>query len=349
MEGSERERFQYLKKDCSAENRSIILSIFKNSNLGNRISRLVEFFLNKNEDLSKPFIAVLINGLCQNHVDWSRIVRWIEIDQQRFREAVQQSNIADFMSGSHRWYEFTSAELASFILNNHQFDLDDIVDVYSKIVRETAYSANDPRLGFDAKENLKELMRFRFLTKLFPEKHDGNKTVSAVYHRLSDVPRIRNNDQFWLQYAMARMEVGELDDAERYIESSLGIARKKGVDYSNRQIIDQRVRLRFKKNTAPGKLIATREISESVDDLVDLLGHNEYPIHPLRSSEHILTFLNAKIDDLSPEMVERLKAVVSLMKSKLPSGGGQLEKSQKGETRKIKHDVNECHTILANY
>jgi hypothetical protein len=52
-------------------------------------------------------------------------------------------------------------------------------------VRETAYSSNDPRSGFDSRENLKELMRYRFLTRLFARMENGEKTINAVTTRFA--------------------------------------------------------------------------------------------------------------------------------------------------------------------
>ncbi|MBL6431706.1 MAG: hypothetical protein HPM95_13330 [Alphaproteobacteria bacterium] len=252
-------RIKFLRERCNSENRSIVVSLFRTSALGDKIQNIVEFFLTQNKDLSKPFIAILINSLCRHHVEWSKIVSWLNIDEGKLKSKIFKSRVAEFIEGSRRWYDFTSAELADFILTRYKFNVDDIVEVYVKIVRETAYSANDPRSGFDSRENLKELMRFRFLTRLFSSPDDGNATINAVYHRLSKVPRIRDNDQFWLQYAMARMEISDLETAETYINTSLGIARKKGLDYSVRQILDQRCRLLFRKNTVKN-LVTQRQI-----------------------------------------------------------------------------------------
>lgn len=348
IEDAASERIKFLRERCSSENRAIVVSLFKTSALSNKIHAIVDFFLNRNKDLSRPFIAILINSLCRHHVEWPRIVEWLGIDEGKLKSAILSSRVVDFISGSRRWYDFTSAELADFILSRYNFEIDDIVDVYVKIVKETAYSANDPRSGFDARENLKELMRFRFLTRLFSSQEDGHPTINAVYHRLSSVPRIRDNDQFWLQYAMARMEIGDLASAETYINTSLGIARKKGLDYSLRQILDQRSRLLFRKNTQRRVGYAKADVTQAVADLTEALNdHDELITHPLRASADVLAFVEAKIDELHEETISELKQCLALMRSKIPDG--KLPKSQKGETRKIRDDVFSALTVLSNY
>jgi len=338
------DRITFLRERCGSENRSIVLSLFRGSRLSQKIDSIVHFFLTTHKSHSRAFVAVLINSLCQKHVDWSRIVEWVNIDEGSFRRAVVESPVGDFMTGAKRWYEFTSTELADHILNSYEFMTDDIVDVYTTIVRQTAYSANDPRSGFDSRENLKELMRFRFLTRLFSKQADGALSINAVYHRLSNVPRIRMNDQFWLQYAMARMEVGDLGNAETYLKTAIGLASKKGMEYSKRQILDQQARLLFRKNA---KKIKETEISEAVGILNSLLlEKNEPVVHPLRSAEHILAFLEAKADELKQSSIEELKALLKLMRDKVTEG--RLEKSQKGEADYIRKNIRDCGLILGN-
>ncbi|MDH0614105.1 MULTISPECIES: SIR2 family protein [unclassified Agrobacterium] len=347
IEESKFERLDFLRNRCGAENRSIILSLFRESKLSVKIEQIVDFFVTRYPSHRKSFIAVLINALCQNHVDWLRIVDWLKIDNSELKKAVISSPVGEIMRDKKRWYEFTSTELALYILNNHDFDFDDVVGVYTKIVRETAYSSNDPRSGFDARENLKELMRYRFLTRLFNNEETGTSSINAVYHQLSTVPRIRENDQFWLQYAMARMEVDDLPKAETYLKTAIGIATKKGEAYSKRQIIDQRVRLIFRKYAATTKKIVKADIILACDDLIDLLKDKSSPmIYPLRSAKYVLAFLEEKADRLDQALVESLRSAAEELARRIPEG--RLDKAQKGETEVIKKCVRSIKLILGS-
>ena len=347
IEDNEVDRIKFLRVECNRENRAIVLALFKGARLSGKISDIVEFFLNQNKQHSKAFVAVLINSLCQKHVNWDRISDWLDIDSGSFKAAVLKSPINDFMTDRRNWHDFSSTQMADFIFGRFDFLLEDIVSVYTKIVRETAYSANDPRSGFDARENLKELMRFRFLTRLLARRQDSAEAISAVYHRLSNVPRIRDNDQFWLQYAMARMEVGDLDNAETYLNTAFGLANKKGLDYSKHQLSDQRARLFFKKNSKRNYRINVSEMHIAISDLVSLLnGPKEDIVHPLRSAEHILSFLEARADDLNRPLISEITDVIDLMRSMIPSGN--LHKAQRGETAKLRRQIRDCKLILSN-
>jgi hypothetical protein len=127
-------------------------------------------------------------------------------------------------------------------------DRDTLLNVYSAIVLGTSESSGGQYLGGSFRENLKELLKFRFLTRLFGDDSGAVILIGQVYRRLSDAQYIRNNPQFWLQYAMSRMEVDDLDSAETYLNTALGLATARGKEYSPFQILDQRARLIFKKN-----------------------------------------------------------------------------------------------------
>lgn len=350
IEDNASERVKYLKIDCNSEVRAIVLSMFETSKLGKDIDEMTNYFVKHNSEFEIPFIAVLMNALCHNHVVWERVVDWLHIDIHNFKNAILTSPISRLVESDRSWYLFSSSVLADYIFHNFEFDVEKIVDVYSKIVRETAYCADDVRSGFDARENLKELMRFRFLTRILSKHANGPKIINAIYHRLSNVPRIRENDQFWLQYSMARMENFELDSAEKFINTALGLAKKKGVDYSKNQILDQRARLLFLKNSLIGARVSKKEILTAIADLVKLLNETGASvIHPLRASFFILEFLENKCDEINSDedIVEGLQNLVELMKSKLPSNGF-LEKSRRGETKRISKNLYNIGIILAN-
>lgn len=342
------ERLQFLQEACNSENRSIIVSIFRTSQVSEKISRIVSFFLEKNPKYTTEFIAILINSLCQNHVRWDQIVGWLHIDEDALKKALEKEPVFNLLTGRRDWYYFTSTQLADHIFRTYKFDPEIVVDVYSRIVRETAYSSSDVRSGGESRENLKELMKFRFLTRLFGDGSDGARSIESVYSKLSKVPRIRQNDQFWLQYAMSCMERGALDHAETYIKTGLGIAEKKGMDYEDDQIIDQRIRLYFMKNSQLNYNVQKDELEIALNDLTkSLLDKNQILIYPIRSAPFILNLLDAKIDDLGSDIRGRILTVLDLMREFLDDGR-QLPKAQRGETKSLREAVRRARLVLQN-
>ena len=298
---SEDDRRKFIVDDCGRENRSIILSLFGQSNIAAKIDSLVNFFLRSNPEHVDAFCALLISSLVQRHVSWESLVGWLDINETQLRKDLLKDDVSFLFARGRKWSFLTSAQLAEYILKYKfiESERDTLVKVYSKIVLSTAESANDSRYGYDHRENLKELMKFRFLEKLFGESDASGVLIGRVYKSLSRAKRIRGNPQFWLQYSMSRIKVKDLPNAESFINTALGCSDDMGLDYNPDQILDQRARLFFMKNTVDGRPVSRNEICQDLDDLGELAKNQSYDIvYTMRSVPLIEDFLEARIDDL---------------------------------------------------
>jgi tetratricopeptide (TPR) repeat protein len=90
-------------------------------------------------------------------------------------------------------------------------------------------------------EIAKELLRYGTLERILPNK-GKRAALQNIYEDLKNIPSIRDNPQFWLQYAMSRLALGELDVARRYFETSYALA-KKASGYDTFQIDNHYCRL----------------------------------------------------------------------------------------------------------
>jgi hypothetical protein len=346
---TDKQRLEFLSRDCGAENRSIVLSLFRTSQIATKIDQIVNFFL-RSGDHGRTFAALLISSLCQQHVAWESLVSWLNLNEERLRDSIRMSNVADLFASGRDWNMFTSSQLAEYILRTRYVvhDKDILVEVFSAIVLGTADSATDSYLGVNFRENLKELMKFRFLTRLFGDGTEALRLINLVYKRLSRAPYIRKNPQFWLQYAMSRMEVDDLENAEAYLNTALGLAKERGQDYSPYQILDQRARLYFRKNSKTPGRFSISEIRDAVKDLSDVLGdsHSEI-IYLFRSVPFIGNFVEVQIDDCDQEL---RAAILELIKKINTAGEGhsRLPRSQKGETKVLRKAMSDVLLVLRN-
>lgn len=343
---TDEKRIEFLRKDCSSEARSIVVSMFKTSRLASKISEIVTFFCNKHPKHERAFVGMLIAALCQDHVEWFQIVDWLNIDEAGLRRDLQQSSISNFVTGGRDWYRMSSAQLAHHIFSTSDIGVEILVEVYTKIVRETAYASRDPRSGVDAEQNLKELMKYRFLTKIFSRSKDAAAPIRAVYQRLSEAPKIRRNDQFWLQYAISSMDLGKLDDAETYIEQALKIAAGKGAYYSDHQILDQRARLYFLKNARSKAGPIASEIDIAVRDLSNALARAgaENAIYPIRAAEPIKEFVDAKGHLVSKDAKRAIEDLLVAMQAK--STAFKLLRAQRDEQKKLDRTIRSALQVL---
>jgi len=143
------------------------------------------------------------------------------------------------------------------------------------------------------------------------------------------------------------MEVENIVDAESYINTALGLAKKKGLDYSNYQILDQRIRLFLLKNSKISGPPSLLEISTALDDLSILMKRPEYEaVYPLRSAQYVLALLDEKIDYLDGAIRARIAETLAKMQAMLPVD--KLARAQRGETEKIRNTLRKAQLVLQN-
>lgn len=170
--------------------------------------------------------------------------------------------------------------------------------------------------------------------------------INRVYTRLAKARLIRGNPQFWLQYAMSRMEVGDLSSAETYLNTALGLAKERGQDYSPFQILDQRSRLYFKKNTGLENRFSVAEIRRAIDDLGALLDDpGSEVIYLFRSTPLIRDFVEDQIDRLDQDLKNSLLTLLRRVKD-AGEGYKNLPRSQKGETAVLQKALSDAVLTL---
>lgn len=344
---SREDRISFLENQCASENRSIVLALFQNSQIAAKIDQIVEFFLRQGRH-QKAFAALLVSSLCQQHVSWESLVSWLDIDEHQLRIDIRSSDLENLFFNGREWNIFTSSQLAEHILRTKyvESDKDTLLEVYTTVVLGTADSASDEALGGIYWENLKELMKFRFLTRLFGDGDASVQLIGRVYKRLSQARLIRNNPQFWLQYAMSKMEVDDLQNAEAFLETALGLAASKGKDYSPYQILDQRSRLYFRKSSASEGKFSPSEIRQAVKDLNSLLKEsNREVIYLYRSVPLIANFLDMQIDHCSADIRQAIQKLLEEIEL-VGKGHAKLPRAQKGETRVLNRALDEALRTL---
>ena len=349
---SDQEKFDYIIKQCGAEMRSTVISLYRNSKLASRIASIVDYFLSNSRTPNNldAFIGAVITSLVDKHVVWKNVVDWLAIDETKFLSEVRDSKVASILTHKNGDFGLPSKQLARFFLESNVLDvvsLNDIANIYVVIVLGTARQMTDPRQEGSARENLKELMRFRILSLLFGSSNEALRVISSIYNKLSSNHHIQKRDQFWLQFAMARMADNDLDLAESYLKNAIGIAKGHGQDWDTKQIDDQFTRLWLKKAIDSAHL-NKQELKNVIINLTKSLGDkNGDVIYPLRSAKFINPLLEKHIDEIDPDTVNDLKEVLDEMRKAIGKMG-KLHGAEKGETEVLRDHIRRAQLIIQN-
>nr|WP_320142655.1 SIR2 family protein [uncultured Cohaesibacter sp.] len=344
------EKRDYIIRECGAEVRSVIVGTYKNAKIANRISNIVDFFLVNSKDKNNlyAFIGAIITSLVDKHVAWKNVVDWLGVNEKKFIKELQESRVNEILIQENEGFVLPSKQLARFFLETDVLDTieaNDIADIYVSIVLGTARQLTDPRHAAIARQNLKELMRFRILILLFGESNGGLQVIASIYNKLSSDRYIQKIDQFWLQFAMARMADEDLELAETYLNNAMGIAKGHGQGWETKQIEDQLDRLWLRK--------AIVSVSPNNDELMKAIKHLEEGIrksdgdiiYPLRSAKLIDELLEKHIDEIDLDTCQKLGSLVKTMRDAIGKTG-RLPGSERGESEVLRKHIRNIGLIL---
>jgi len=217
---TEVQRLSFLKEDCGRQLQAVLIEVAKSPQIKAKLAEIVSHF-----ETIEGGLRILI-GLCllqaigeQPRVDVA--AELLDLTFDTFRVLNSDNISRQIVSTQSGIANFRSPIMARAVLNglNNASVITKVVDECVKNGHKLRHA--DPYLGIVSKE----LMRFGNLERILPKK--GKRTaLQNLYENLKSVSSIRDNPHFWLQYAMARLSLGELDIARRYFEQSYSYAKK---------------------------------------------------------------------------------------------------------------------------
>ena len=161
-----------------------------------------------------------------------------------------------------------------------------VTDVLVECVKEARFEARaDPYLHRIARE----FTRFANLERVLPANGKG-VALQNFYERLKSVPSIRRDPLFWLQYAMARLSLGELEVARRYFEQSYSIADS--TNFDTYQIDNHYCRLLLREAEETGNAYTAYMKVDKTIEILKRQVQREYRHYPYRSAWNIVGVVN---------------------------------------------------------
>lgn len=216
----ETQKTAYIKDECGRQLNAVLLDIAHSPEIRTRLSSIVTHF-----ESIEGGLRILI-GLCLlqaiGEIPRTNVVaELLDLSSEAFRKVCVDPEAKQILATSTTIAGFRSPVMANAVLQGIR-KASVITDVISECVKRGHESRNADRyLGTLAKE----LMRFSNLERILPKAGRG-AALQNFYEGLKTIPTIRNNPHYWLQYAMARLSIGDLDTARRYFEQSYSYAAK---------------------------------------------------------------------------------------------------------------------------
>ena len=235
---SDAQRNAYLKHDCGGQLQAVLIDVAKSPQIKAKLNEIVEHFKAIDGGL-RVLISLCLLQAIGEEPRVSIVAELLHLSDDSFRNLTRDEIPRQIVVVRSGVAQFRSTIMATAVLSG-LVSASIITDVIVECVRNADHARRaDSYFGNLAKE----LMRFATLERVLPDK--GKRTaLQNLYEELKNIPSIRENPQFWLQYAMARLSLGELVIARRYFEQSYSYAEKIS-GYDTFQIDNHYCRLLF--------------------------------------------------------------------------------------------------------
>jgi hypothetical protein len=201
-------KHEFIVRRCGNEIRSFLIHLLETPSFKESIR--TSFYAAADEEILAGIAVILFLDVAHFDPDLFVVSQLSGVDflkVSRLKKNPTGREYLEFDSGKVR---VKSAILAQFILKEI-FDYDLSLRFLTCAIQncETAKSDND--LFGDMQ---KELMKFSFIDRIFSRAKDAGRYYVRFYDTLRTLPSMARNPQFWLQYAIARLEHSEFKSAD---------------------------------------------------------------------------------------------------------------------------------------
>ena len=294
--GYEKENF--IQTRCSGNIAKLILSVFLESEVGERVTAEASNLVNSRDDISGLIVLSFLFNRIGHPPRLSALSEILNTDVWKIVRSDEFKAAGEFIRFSGGIVKARSSILSAYLLRN-ALRPDLLIWYLEKFVRRLASLRRDSILH----HVFTELQRFPVVESLLdtPRKRE---LIINYYQTLKDLPFCQRNALFWLHYAMARMSFGEFRHSTLYFEHARSLAKGSAKD-----TIDV-------NNHFARLLLDSRTNSEDYDDffeaflsahniLLEQMVRNTNRYFPFRQAKKYAEFISFRRNRLTQEQIDR--------------------------------------------
>jgi hypothetical protein len=200
----------------------ITIDLIKSNHIKDSINAIIKNIKERSQSFYQATILILMMSILKMGIKLGEALYIIGVSQgdPNFRSNHAIREIIEIESEKNR-FKINSPIVARYILG--QLDvLYDIINIMIKIAKYCANYSGDERYS----AVLRNIISISFIND-FLKNFDSKKRslfILNYYDELRMIDVYNQNHFFWLQYAMACIDIGDLEKAQRYINNSYEIA-----------------------------------------------------------------------------------------------------------------------------
>lgn len=216
-------KFRKIRDDYQSTFRLTLLDILKSPVIRNRLNDLLDSIRT-----SKPFYEACLLLISSNvfgfNIELEDLVYLLDTELLNNPSFYNNDKLKEIINFNENKIRIKSSILSEGILhsNKYSYDLIPLLVKVTKRLDRSRFNKNHYNL-------LKSIISHSRLQKLFntKENHDYRKLVIQFFEEVKNLEYSKKNPFFWLQYAMARLEIRDYKVADSFFNAAYSFADKR--------------------------------------------------------------------------------------------------------------------------
>jgi len=324
--------------------RDVVLTLYRNEGVRKNINDALAMRLTDGDVKRVIIMSSLLKALGQDDdaASFIRVSTGLDLYVQLRKLDEFASDM--FSAGDDGVY-VRSALFAEYLMAE-QFEPGEVLNCAFDLIVTAVAHKSDRRY----RSAMSALMQMTNLKKLLRQTPDYLLEIVGLYERLRTVAQVNDEPLFWLQYAIAMIEMGDLASAEKFIETSYARARKLP-EFKTFQIDTQALRLYLLLEAGSAGSVSRVALILDKGKLVrEMLGNETHRSHALRVLRDFAPFLQRRIGDLTGEERRELAALLDSLVEAVEGGAwadaAALSQNAERTAREALNSLREARSLL---
>lgn len=218
---SSAQKLKYISKKCNGEMKNIMLDVLKSDYMKEKIRKVVEALF-EDSDLKQITLLIFTCEVIALELTLSDITLLLG-KQSHTTAFTRNDKVREFLDFKRNAVSLKSSLVAYHIMQEYNFN-DDIEAILRKVLMVL-----DEHSNISKYENmLRMLISYSNLRLIFCKKDSNfNNKIIGIYELGKGLAYHKKNPFFWLQYAIARMEIKDYKTAEIYLQNAVAFSGEK--------------------------------------------------------------------------------------------------------------------------
>ena len=215
-------KMKYIRKQCHGEIKDIMLDLLNSESMQKKIKKILDILF-ENDDLKEIMLLIFICKLIAIDLQLDDIVLLLN-KQIKTPLVLNNESIREFLDFNRNSIELKSPLVARYILQNNDFNTD-----IERVLRKILPVLDEHRYVAHYKNMLRMVISYSNLRMIFnlKNKKNANQCMIGIYESSKNLKYHKKNPFFWLQYAIARMEIKDYNSAQIYLDNAASYCQEK--------------------------------------------------------------------------------------------------------------------------